>query len=92
MDEQDELERKDMEVDGARDDEGISEEEDDDSDVGTDEDDDDFFEPSDEDMSTIMQLESELESNPNLYDTHVQVNAGVGACEVVFNLSCLSFR
>lgn len=30
-----------------------------------------------EDMDLMMQLESSLQTNPNLYDSHVQVNTGV---------------
>ncbi len=47
----------------------------DDSDSDDDSDSESDFEVDEKDMATIMQLESKLDSNPNAYDTHVQVGA-----------------
>lgn len=49
-----------------------------DEESSSDSDSDSDFEPDADDMALIMQLEPELQNNPNLYDKHLQVGAGVG--------------
>lgn len=37
-------------------------------------------EASPEDMELMMQLETDLQANPNLYDSHVQVSVTLPVC------------